>query len=374
MVGGGEGAFIGAVHRLAAALDQHIDLVCGALSATPDKSVRSGMAIGLPRDRCYPDYRTLCRQELNLPEHERMQFVAIVTPNNTHFDIASTALTHGFHVLSDKPATFDLAEAQALQGLLQARRQEGSVLEYGLTHTYTGYPLVKEARQRIAEGHLGDVRKVLVEYCQGWLATETDNKQAAWRLDPQQAGASSSIGDIGVHAAHLAEYVAGQHITHLCADLTAFVPGRVLDDDGSMLLRFANGARGVLTASQVCVGEENRLILRVYGERGGLEWHQQDPNTLLLKWLDRPSEVLRTGGAYLGVAAAEHTRTPMGHPEGYIEAFANIYKDFAAQLNDGVQRVPGIQAALRGMAFIEVAVAAGASEQKWHELPATVGE
>ena len=376
MVGGGEGAFIGAVHRMAAAIDGEIELVCGAFSSDPERAARSGAALHLPADRVYSDYQAMMQAEAALPEHERMQFVSIVTPNHLHFPVAMAALDAGFHVMSDKPATFNLEEALRLR-----ERVSETGLLYGLTHTYTGYPLVKEARERIAAGELGEVRRVVVEYPQGWLADkqeEADNKQAAWRLDPSKAGISSCMGDIGVHAANLAEYVSGESISELCADLHAFVDGRTLDDDGSILLRFGNGARGLLFASQVCVGEENGLRIRVYGERGGLEWSQQEPNTLWLKWADRPTEMLRAGGAYLGALATENSRTPMGHPEGYLEAFANLYMAFAGQIRAReagetpaarAQDCPGINEAIRGMAFIELAVAASASEQKWHAFP-----
>jgi predicted dehydrogenase len=304
-----------------------------------------------------------------------MQFVSIVTPNHLHAPVATAALHAGFHVMSDKPATFDLQEALALRSLV---RESG--LLYGLTHTYTGYPLVKEARERIDAGELGAIRKIVVEYPQGWLADrqeDTDNKQAAWRLDPTQAGVSSCMGDIGVHAANLAEYVTGLQISEMCSDLTAFVEGRRLDDDGAVLLRFNNGARGVLHASQVSVGEENGLGVRVYGEQGGLEWRQEDPNTLWLKWPNRPTERLRAGGSYLGPLATASARTPMGHPEGYIEAFANLYRSFAQQIQatesggspDAVALdCPGIEEAVRGMQFIELAVAASASDVKWHRF------
>ncbi len=372
MVGGGEGAFIGAVHRMAANLDGRIELVCGAFSSDAERSHRSGVSLGLATDRVYASYTDMMTAEAALPADERMQFVAIVTPNNTHFPVAAAALDAGFHVLSDKPATLNLEEAISLR-----EKVTSSGLLYGLTHTYTGYPLIKEARDRIARGDIGPVRKVMVEYPQGWLADreedeDKDNKQAAWRLDPTQAGVSSCMGDIGVHAANLAEYVSGCRISELCADLTSFVPGRVLDDDGSVLLRFENGARGVLSASQVSVGEENALKIRVYGEQGGLEWSQQEPNTLWLKWPDRPVEMLRTGGGYLGENAQLNTRTPMGHPEGYIEAFANIYCAFADALLEGgagLVDCPGIDEAVRGMAFIELAVAASASDIKWHTFP-----
>lgn len=376
MVGGGEGAFIGELHRMAAAIDGEIELVCGAFSSDSERSRRSGVALHLPPDRVYSDYRQMMEAEAALPDGERMQFVSIVTPNHMHFPVAEAALKAGFHVMSDKPATLNLDEALKLRELV---RETG--LLYGLTHTYTGYPMVKEARARVDAGDLGRVRKVLVEYPQGWLADrqeDEDNKQAAWRLDPKQAGISSCMGDIGVHAANLAEYVTGLKIEQLCADLTAFVPGRELDDDGSMLLRFDNGARGVLTASQICAGEENALNLRVYGEKGCLEWSQQEPNTLWLKWNDRPTEMLRTGCGYLGSLAAANTRTPSGHPEGYLEAFANLYMAFAGQIRaresgqDPDERsadLSGIEEAVRGMSFIELAVAASASDVKWHDFP-----
>ena len=376
MVGGGEGAFIGAIHRLAANLDGEIELVCGAFSSEPERSRRCGAQLHLSQERSYSDYQLMFASEAALPADQRMQFVSIVTPNHLHFPIAKAALAAGFHVLSDKPATFDLEQALRLREILEA-----TGLLYGLTHTYTGYPLVKEARSRVANGDLGEIRKVVVEYPQGWLADKQeneDNKQAAWRLDPAQAGISGCMGDIGVHAANLAEYVTGLKITEICADLTAFVPGRELDDDGSILLRFENGARGVLFASQVSSGEENGLKLRAYGERGGLEWAQQAPNTLWLKWPDQPTQMLRAGADYLGELATLNTRAPMGHPEGYLEAFANVYMAFAGLVRargageaPGARSAdcPGIVEAVRGMTFIELAVSASASEIKWHAFP-----
>lgn len=376
MVGGGEGAFIGEVHRMAAALDGEIELVCGAFSSDPERARRSGTALHLLPERIYDNYAAMITAEAALPARERMQFVAIVTPNHVHFPVAAAALRAGFHVLSDKPATLDLAEALQLRELV-----EETGLLYGLTQTYTGYPLVKEARARVAAGELGAIRKVVVEYPQGWLADrqeDADNKQAAWRLNPQQAGISGCMGDIGVHAMNLAEYVTGLTTSELCADLAPLVPGREMDDDGAVLLRFEGGAKGVLMASQVSVGEENALRIRAYGERGGLDWSQQEPNTLWLKWPDRPSEMLRTGGSYLGSLAAANTRIPGGHPEGYLEAFANIYMAFAGQVraresgNEPDPRAmdcPGIEEAVRGMAFIELAVAASNSDTKWHPFP-----
>jgi len=372
MVGGGEGAFIGAVHRMAAGIDGEIELVCGAFSSDPARAKRSGLALHLPQERAYSDYLSMIREEAALPADERMQFVAIVTPNHMHFPVAKAALQAGFHVMSDKPATLSLDEALQLRSVL-----DETDLLYGLTHTYTGYPLVKEARAQVLAGALGELRKIVVEYPQGWLADsqDADNKQAAWRLDPAQAGISSCIGDIGVHAANLAEYISGLSISELCADLSAFVPGRELDDDGSILLRFDNGAKGVLLASQISVGEENGLSIRVYGDKGGLEWHQQEPNTLLLKWPDRPEQKLRTGGDYLSDLAKANTRTPMGHPEGYLEAFANLYMAFVGQIrarergespDARAQDCPGITEAVRGMTFIELVVSASASDVKWH--------
>ncbi len=375
MVGGGQGAFIGAVHRIAAAIDGQIELVCGAFSSTPEKSIASGRDLFLPEDRCYGDFEEMMRAEAALPADKRMDFVSIVTPNHMHFPVAKAALEAGFHVMSDKPATFTLDEALELKKLVGA-----TGLLYGLTHTYNGYPMVKEARERVTRGDLGAIRKVVVEYPQGWLARapEPDNKQAGWRLDPQQSGISSCMGDIGVHAANLAEYVCAAKISEICADLSAFVPGRELDDDGNILLRFNNGAKGVLFSSQIAVGEENALAIRVYGEKGGLEWHQQEPNSLSLKFNDAPMQVLRTGWAGVGEQAAANSRTPAGHPEGYLEAFANLYRNFANQIRARIEGhpadaiaadLPGINEAVRGMYFIYSAVAASASDTKWHQLP-----
>lgn len=377
MVGGGEGAFIGQVHRIAAAMDGEIELVCGAFSSNPQRARASGDALHLPAARVYEDYNKMMRAEAELPAEQRMQFVAIVTPNHVHFPVAEAALRSGFHVMSDKPATFDLREAIQLRDIV---KETG--LLFGLTHAYTGYPMVKEARARIKDGALGAVRKVIVEYPQGWLSErleDSDNKQAQWRVDPKQVGISCCMGDIGVHAANLAEYVTGLSINEVCADLNATVEKRQLDDDGAVLLRFNNGARGVLFASQICAGEENALKIRVYGERGGLEWSQQEPNTLWLKWLDRPAEMLRAGYHWLSAAATANTRTPPGHPEGYLEAFANLYLAFANQIrareNDSANSkseldCPGIEEAVRGMAFIELVVAASADEtKKWHSFP-----
>jgi len=377
MVGGGRGAFIGAVHRIAAQIDGQIDLVCGAFSSDPKKSKASGADLFLPPARCYGSFEEMIKTEAALPDGERMDFVAIVTPNHMHFPPAKMALEHGFHVLSDKPATFNLAEAKKLGELVKK-----SGLLYGLTHNYTGYPLVKQARDMVAAGTLGKIRKVVVEYPQGWLATrleESGQKQASWRTDPKRSGAAGSIGDIGTHAENLAEYITGLQISELAADITAFVKGRKLDDDGNVLLRFKGGAKGVLHCSQISVGEENNLNIRVYGEKGGLEWHQNEPNSLLVKWLDQPMQVYRTANGYLTPAALAAGRTPPAHPEGYLEAFANIYKNFAGAVRARLEKkklskdepaldFPTIKDGIRGMAFIEAVVASSKKNAAWTKL------
>ncbi len=374
MVGGGQGAFIGAVHRMAAALDGQIELVCGAFSSTAERSISAGQSLFLPSERCYPDYDTMFAEEAKLPASERMQFVAIVTPNHLHFPIAKRAFESGFHVLSDKPATIDFDEAVALKQEINKHQKL-----YALSHTYTGYPLVKQAKYMVESGVLGKVVKVVVEYTQGWLASKDDegSKQASWRLDPSRAGKSCCMGDIGVHAANLAEYVSCLNITELCADIAPTVEGRQLDDDGTVMLRFANGARGALLASQIQVGDENNLRLRVIGEKRALEWSQLEPNTLWLKSQNEPAQMIRTGVGEFGLHAQQAVRTPAGHPEGYLEAFANIYQNFCRQIrayeagepSTNTQfDVPGINDALRGMAFIDSVVAASASSEKWHPL------
>jgi predicted dehydrogenase len=377
MVGGGRGAFIGAVHRIAAAMDGQIELVCGAFSSDPAKAKASGADLFLPSERYYGTFEAMIAAEAALPEGERIDFVAIVTPNHMHFPPAKMALEHGFHVLSDKPATFNLAQAKALSVLVKR-----TGLLYGLTHNYTGYPLVKEARDLVAAGKLGKLRKVVVEYPQGWLATRIEaagQKQASWRTDPKRSGAAGCIGDIGTHAENLAEYITGLQISELAADITAFVKGRKLDDDGNVLLRFKGGAKGILHASQISVGEENNINIRVYGEKGGLEWHQKEPNTMLLKWPDQPMQVYRTANGYLGKNAAAATRTPPAHPEGYLEAFANIYRNFAGAIrarlekrklakDDPANDYPKIEDGIRGMAFIEAVVASSKANAAWTKL------
>ncbi|MCB9276374.1 MAG: Gfo/Idh/MocA family oxidoreductase [Lewinellaceae bacterium] len=373
MVGGGKGAFIGAVHRMAAALDGEIELVCGAFSSDPDRSSASGQALYLPPNRVYGNYEEMILREKQLPEGERMDFVSIVTPNHLHFGPAKMALENGFPVICDKPLSFDMDEAYELQRLV---RQTG--LLFALTHNYTGYPMVKQARAMIRNGELGKIRKIVVEYPQGWLSTklEDDNgqKQASWRTDPKRSGIAGAMGDIGTHAENLAEYITGLKISELCADLSTFVDGRLLDDDGNVLLHFENGAKGILHASQISAGEENDLNIRVYGEKGGLQWRQMEPNSLVVKWLDKPMQVLRTGVGELYPEARAHARIPAGHPEGYLEAFANIYRNFAVCLRARLQGrepdpvyldFPTVDDGVRGMHFIQKVVESSNSSQKW---------
>ncbi|MPM31734.1 hypothetical protein SDC9_78291 [bioreactor metagenome] len=375
MVGGGPGAFIGNVHRMAARLDGQIELVAGCFSRDPAKSQAAGRELFLDPARVYPDYDAMFARETALPEDERIDFVSIVTPNAQHFPVAMAALEAGFHVVCDKPMTLNVAEAEALA----AKVRETGLL-FCLTHNYTAYPMIAQAKAMIAEGQLGKVRKVLAEYPQGWLAAPIDaagNKQAAWRTDPAQAGGLGCYGDIGSHAENLAEYVTGLKIADLCADLHTFVPGRRLDDDGSVLVRFDNGARGVITASQIAVGEENALSLRVYGEKGGLEWRQEEPNTLVLKWNDRPRELYRTGWAGCSAAAANRTRIPAGHSEGFLEAFAVLYRNFALAIQarlDGTKfdramyDFPDAETGLRGMKFLAAVLASANRGAQWTRL------
>ena len=374
MVGGGKDAFIGAIHRLAANMDGLIELSCGALSINPEIAVDSAKSLFLPEDRTYLTFEEMISKEKKLGDDKRMDFVTIVTPNFAHFAPAMMALDNGFHVVIEKPITFTLEEAKQLK-----KKTEETGLILCLTHTYSGYPMVKQAKAMVKDGAIGKIRKVYVEYPQGWLSKLSEregNAQAAWRTDPKKSGKSGCMGDIGTHAAHLAEYITGAKITQLCADLNIMVQGRHLDDDGNVLLKFDNGAAGVLMASQVAAGEENALKIRVYGEKGGLEWAQHEPNTLIVKWLDQPTQILRAGANYSSLSsfATSNCRTPGGHPEGYLEAFANIYKNFALTLSariDGKEAkaenldFPGVEDGIRGMAFIDNVVASSASSEKW---------
>jgi predicted dehydrogenase len=375
MIGGGKDAFIGAIHRIAANMDGQVELVCGALSINKEVAVESGKILFLPEDRTYTTYQDMISAESKMPADKRMDFVTIVTPNFAHFAPAMAALENGFNVVIEKPITFTLDEAKQLKQKLD---ETGLMLL--LTHTYSGYPMVKEAKALVKSGAFGKVRKIYVEYCQGWLSKLSEregNAQAAWRTDPSKSGKSGCMGDIGTHAAHLAEYISGLKITQLCASLNTVVEGRMLDDDGAILLRFDNGATGTLIASQVAAGEENALKIRIYGENGGLEWAQQEPNTLTLRWLDKPAQTLRAGNNYgdrESTFATHNCRTPGGHPEGYLEAFGNLYRNFAlalsAKLNNEEPKpewldIPGIEDGIRGMAFIENVVNSNHSDAKW---------
>ena len=374
MVGGGKGAFIGAVHRIAANMDGLIELAAGALSEVPEVARESGKALFLPDDRIYTSFEEMIKAEAALPEDKRLDFITIVTPNFVHFAPAMMALDYGFNVVIEKPMTFTLDEAEQLK---QKVEETGKML--CLTHTYSGYPMVKQARQMVREGALGKIKKVVVQYPQGWLSKLTEregNMQASWRTDPSKSGKAGAMGDIGTHAAHLAEYITGLKITKLCADLNIMVEGRQLDDDGNVLLRFENGAAGVLVASQIAAGEENALNISVYGELGGLQWYQMEPNSLIVKWLDKPMEVYRAGTPFVGNYAKFNTRTPGGHPEGYLEAFANIYRNFAITLSAKIEGTtppeealdfPGVEDGIRGMAFIDNVVASSQSNEKWTE-------
>lgn len=374
MIGGGKDAFIGAVHRLAANMDGLIELSAGALSVHPEVAMESGKILFLPEERTYTSYEEMLQKESELPSDQKIDFVTIVTPNFAHFAPAMMALDKGFNVVVEKPITLSLDEAKQLKAKVQE-----TGLTLCLTHTYSGYPMVKQAKQMVADGKLGAIRKIIVEYPQGWLSRLSEregNAQAAWRTDPSKTGKSGSMGDIGTHAAHLAEYISGLKITKVCADLNIVVPDRAIDDDGNVLLKFNNGSNGVLIASQIAAGEENALKIKVYGEKGGLEWHQMEPNTLMVKWLDEPTQVYRTGSGYLSAIAKHNTRVPGGHPEGYLEAFANIYRNFAltisAKLNGEEPQpetldFPTVEDGIRGMAFIENVVESSKSDQKWHD-------
>ncbi len=373
MIGGGTGSFIGDVHRRAASIDGMIDLVCGAFSSSAEKSIASGKALFLSEDRCYGSYEEMIIKEKELPEDVRMDFVAIVTPNYMHFPPAKLALENGFHVVCDKPMTLTLEEAVALEKIVN---ESGKL--FALTHNYTGHPLVKQARAMVAHGDLGNIRKIQVQYLQGWLSTaveKTGQKQASWRVDPKRSGIGGALGDIGTHAENLVEYITGLKIDELAADLGRFGEGRILDDDGNLLLRMENGAKGTMSISQIALGEENNLAIKVYGEKGSLEWHQENPNQLMTRWLEDPVTVFTPNGNNLYPEALNVSRIPAGHPEGYLEAFATIYKNFAthlmAVLNGETIENPDYPTAkdgIRGMKFIYTAVESDANNAAWTKL------
>jgi len=364
MVGGGPGAFIGAVHRIAARLDGEIELVSGVFGRDPAKSRACAEELYLDPARGYADYQTMIRSELALPEDQRIDFVAICTPNQYHFPVAKAFLEAGFHVLCEKPLAMSSAEALELEALV---RKNGKL--FCLMHNYTGFPMVRQARQLIAEGKLGTIRKVNVEYSLGWLAAPNAGKQAAWRVDPKQAGISGCMGDIGTHAQNLIEFVTGMPIREVSAELATFVPGRALDDDGSVLLRFDGDARGVIFASEVATGEENNFILKIYGDKAALEWHEQDPENLIIRSNDAPIQILRRGWPGTGEAAAQNSRLPAGHPEGFIEAFANIYKMFAEAIRSGKPGdYPSVSDGVAEMRFLEAIVANSNGTEKWTRI------
>jgi predicted dehydrogenase len=375
MVGGGQGAFIGAVHRKAMALDGQMELVAGALSSDPQRARASGAELGLADARNHGRWQDLLADELKRPRDERIDFVSIVTPNHVHFPVAHAFAEAGIHVVCDKPLVHSTQQALALQ---EAAKRSGCV--FGVTYNYTGYPLVREARELVAKGAIGEVRKVIVEYNQGWLATrleESGQKQADWRTDPARSGIAGAMGDIGSHAENLVATVTGLELDSICADLTTFVAGRRLDDDGNMLLRFASGAKGVLIASQIEVGCENDLRLRVFGSTGTLAWHQEDPNRLVHSPIDGPARVLTRGSPWLGEAARRATRLPTGHPEAFLEAFANVYLGVAAHIRavqagqapDPLEAdYPRLADGVRGVRFIEKVVESAGSTSKWTSM------
>jgi len=375
MVGGGKTGFIGAIHLRAALMENMIELVCGCFSSDPERSLSSGRAYFLPDDRIYGSYQEMFDREMELPEAERMNFVVIVTPNKQHFEPAMMALERGIHVVLDKPMTFSLEEALKLQ---QKVEETGLVL--ALTHVYTGYPAVKEMKARIAAGELGKIRRVYVEYPQGWLSDRIELQEgnnAGWRTDPQLSGKAGCMGDIGTHAWHLCEYVTGLKVEELCAELNSFVPGRMIDDDGTAFMRRGAGSKGPSSlATQIAIGEANKVNIRVYGDRGGLQWIQENPNELRVTWGDKPEEIIRIGNnSYLGSQALWNTRTPAGHPEGFIEAFANIYRNFTLTVKalqqgetptENMLDFPNVYDGVRGMQFIETVVRSGYSDSpKW---------
>lgn len=376
MVGGGRGAFIGGVHRRAAALDGEIELVAGAFSSDPKKSALSGKDFYLKPSRVYASYQEMAEKEKALPENERIDFVTIVVQNFLHFEVAKTFLEAGFNVICDKPVTLDLEQARELRTIIKKSKKV-----FALTHNYTGYPMVKLARQMIRKGELGKLIKVVCEYPQGYAITALtgeDKAIANWRANPKIAGISNCMGDIGTHAENLVHYITGLEIDRLCADLSVNIPGRTLDDDGNVLVRFKGGARGIIYASQVSNGDENDLAIRVYGTKKSLEWHQEEPNDLIVKDARSPRQVYRRGNDYVTGAAADNTRIPFGHPEGFIEAFANVYNAAAVAIRDertgkfprkSGYDYPDIRDGIIGMAFIETVVKSSKSKEKWIKFP-----
>ncbi|MBG6143208.1 putative dehydrogenase [Labrenzia sp. EL_142] len=367
MVGGGKDAFIGAVHRIASRIDGRYELVAGALSSTPAKAEESGRALGLDEDRIYADFEAMAKREARLKNG--IEAVAIVTPNHVHYPAAKAFLKRGIHVICDKPLTSTLADARKL-----AKAADNSDALFFLTHNYTGYPMIRQAREMVHNGDLGTIRVVQVEYPQDWLTVEQSNKQADWRTDPARSGAGGSTGDIGTHAYNLACFITGQSAESLAADLQSFVPGRQVDDNGHVMLRYASGARGMLWCSQVAPGNENNLKIRVYGDKGGLEWHQENPNYLHVTPFGEPKRIVTRGGAGMSDSIAPATRIPPGHPEGYLEGFANLYKDAADVIRahqagkEIASLVPGISDGLAGVQFVDACVRSSARNAAWVKL------
>lgn len=375
MIGGGRGAFIGGVHRIAAIMDGQAVLTAGAFSSDAERSRASGEDLFLDPSRVYGSYQEMAKAEAKKPADERLDFIVIVTPNHQHFPPAKLFLESGFNVVCDKPVTFNLAEAKKLRAVVKKSKKV-----FVLTHNYTGNAMVKQARELVQSGYLGDIRKVVSEYPQGWLSTHIEasgQKQAAWRTDPKRSGAAGCIGDIGTHAENLARYITGLHIDSICADLSTFVKGRALDDDGNILVRFKGGAKGIIHASQISVGDENNLNIRVYGTKAAIEWHQEHPNQLIVKYPDKPREVWGRGNGYVGKAAGAVTRIPAGHPEGYLEAFGNVYREAFRAIRAEVAGeplpkdldFPTIDDGVEGMAFIETAVRSSKAGAKWVKFP-----
>ena len=375
MIGGGIGSFIGPVHLMAARMDNMIELIAGAFSSDPETSKRSGLEYGLTEQRIYSDWQNMIESESRLPDNERPDFVCIATPNHLHYRPALESIKAGFHLVCDKPLCLSLKEAIEIQDALVKNDKL-----FCITHNYTGYPMVKKAREMVRKGELGKIRKVVVEYLQGWLSEkeeEKGNKQAMWRADPAKAGNAGCMGDIGTHAFQLSEYITNRKVKKLYSQLNTFVEGRLLDDDGNVILNFEDQIRGSLVASQVALGEENSFSIRVYGSKGSLKWKQMEPNSLLVRWKDNPFQVYRTGTQFesTGETAANNSRLPAGHPEGFIEAFANLYRNFALHLKayregktqDAVYDYPGIEDGVRGMKFLE-AVVRSSKEERWTEV------
>ncbi len=375
MVGGGRGAFIGAVHRMAANLDGKIELVAGAFSSSPEKSKLSGEDFFLDPERVYESYQEMAEKEA--AREDKIDFVSIVVQNHLHFDVAKTFLEAGFNVICDKPMTRTLEEARALRDIVD---ETGQI--FCLTHNYTGYPMVKEAKRMVKDGEIGRILKIVAEYPQGYAVGDVEGdgqgQISNWRSDPKIAGSSNCMGDIGTHAHNLVRYITGLEIEEMCSELTAFIPGRELDDDGNNLIRFEGGAKGIIYASQISNGDENALNIRVYGTKASLEWHQEDPNELIVKYANAPRKIYRRGNDYLGEAAQNNSRTPFAHPEGFIEAFANIYLAAAQAIADKIDGntppdegydFPDATDGIAGLAFIETAVKSSGSEDKWLQFP-----